>query len=316
MSRLLTKKLVSSIDSSVNWVLPHGKSLLECRYVRRGPQYISVYLSSQNGCIMGCKFCWLTATNQTAFKHVDISQFGVQMDHVLEHAKTVDSDISQRSNVRINVNMMARGEALSNKHIIHSYPLFYSSLSEQVKRAGYREMKMNVSTIMPIVIQPYSLIDIFKPDQLKSNTNVYYSLYSTNEKFRSKWIPRAMGWRTALERLKAYQEASGNTIAIHFALIEGENDGMADVQDLCKQVRSFSFSKLKFNIVRFNPHPSLKYKETPEAKMADIFGLLKSVANETDIATNKTRIVPRAGPDTYASCGMFIDKDEYEADFD
>ena len=307
----VTKKLVSKIDSSVNWVLPYGKSVVECRYVRRGDPYVSVYLSSQNGCLMACKFCWLTATNQTSFKHVDIDGFSTQMMHVLEHAKTVDSDSTKRSNVRINVNMMSRGEALSNKWIIKNYPEFYSSLATQVLQAGYKEMKMNISTIMPTVIRNFTLSEIFQPDQLNSNTNVYYSLYSTNPKFREKWIPNAMSWELALEKLKSYQEVTGNTIAIHFALIEGENDGVNDVNDLCDQVRKLRFKKLKFNIVRFNPHPSLNYKETPKERIDEIFGMLKSVANETDIATNKTRIVPRAGPDTYASCGMFIDKDEY-----
>ena len=44
----MMRTLVSKLDKSVNYITKYGKSELECRYVRRSENYISVYLSSHN----------------------------------------------------------------------------------------------------------------------------------------------------------------------------------------------------------------------------------------------------------------------------
>ena len=80
------KKLVSK-DGSINFIIPYYKSAIECRYVRRSPDYISTYVSSHNGCLMGCKFCWLTATGQTNFKHSDLDTYNIQLKTILEEIK-------------------------------------------------------------------------------------------------------------------------------------------------------------------------------------------------------------------------------------
>ena len=176
------RKLVSKIDSSVNWVIPYKTSVVEARYVRRNPNYISAYLSSQNGCKMACKFCWLTASKQVTFEQVDIPTFVSQLEHVLNHAQTVDVDEEKRKNVRININMMSRGEALANKFIVNQYPNFYESLQNLIKEKGYGNMKMNISTIMPNTVRNHDLTDIFgSVGNNIYNTNLYYSLYSVKD---------------------------------------------------------------------------------------------------------------------------------------
>ena len=300
------KCLRSKTDNSVNWINPFKNSVIETRYVRRGEHYISAYLSSQNGCNMGCKFCWLTVTKQDSFKHVDIPAFSMQLGHVLDHAKEIDSDVKKRKKVRVNINMMSRGEPLANRYIVNRYREFYEALEDMVVDSGYKEMKMNISTIMPHTMKQRELTDVLCTSR-NDNTNIYYSLYSIKEQFRKKWIPNALPYKKALRKLKNYQDKSGKPIAIHFALIEGENDNVEDVQDMCDILREYNFERLKFNLVRFNPHPSMsQYKEPTQEKMDRIFDMLKKVAKDETIVTNKSRTVPRAGPDVFASCGMFI----------
>ena len=286
-------------------VMPFKKSMVEARYVRRNPNYISAYVSSHNGCSMGCKFCWLTATGQTDFNHVDIQTYVDQMNHVLAHGKQIDGDNSK--SVRVNINMMARGEALANKNIIKKYDEFYNTLNKQITDTyGYKEMKVNLSTIMPTVVQPYDLYDIFKDKPV----NIYYSIYSVDNDFRKKWIPNAMDWKVALDKLKKFQDKTHNTVAFHFALIKGENDNLDNIKRLADEINKMDFEKTKFNLVRFNPHPSLEYKESDESQVQKIYEILKNIAKDHDIKTNKTRVVPRIGYDARVSCGMFVTEDE------
>jgi 23S rRNA (adenine2503-C2)-methyltransferase len=77
--------LKSELDQSVNFVEQHLEGFLESRYVRRSPDYFVCYLSSHNGCNKGCRFCHLTATKQTDFKHSSHSDFVDQARRVFHH---------------------------------------------------------------------------------------------------------------------------------------------------------------------------------------------------------------------------------------
>ena len=303
----MIKKIYSKTDGSVNWIIPYKNSFVEARYVRRSPHYISAYLSSHNGCKMECKFCWLTATKQKEFNHTTQDIYSTQLNYILEHSKKIDSDLS--SDIRINVNLMARGEALANKYIINQYPIFYNNMKDLVNKYNYKELKVNLSTIIPYTVKDYELFYIFK----NIPTNIYYSLYSIDPIFRKKWMPNAIPWQLALDKLKKYQFLTNNPITFHYAIIEGENDKIEEIKKMTDEIKKFSFNHTKFNIVRFNPHPSMKeYKEPSEDKLKSIYEILKSVANDSNIKTNKSRIVPRADQLTRSSCGMFITKDEYD----
>lgn len=295
------QRLISKVDNSVNWVIKHRKSNIECRYVRRSPKYISAYLSSHNGCKMACKFCWLTDMKQNNFDHVNIDDYKSQLEIILQHSKQVDKDKSK--NVRVNVNLMARGEALANKYIVNDYKGFYNGLDDIVKKYDYNEMKINISTIMPYTILDKHLIDIFSD----LPANLYYSIYSVNSEFRKKWMPNAIPHNIALDKLKKYQDKTNNPITFHFALINGENDDMNDIKKLADTINQYDFTKTKVNIVRFNPPPSLtNYSETSYGKIEQAFNILSSIMKDDKIVTNKSRIIPRVGRDVKASCGMFI----------
>lgn len=292
------KKIVSTLDSSVNFIFPNS---LECRYVRREPKYISAYLSSHNGCKMGCKFCWLTVTNQTDFRHTTINEYKEQLDLVLGHAKQIDKENSK--SVRININLMSRGEAMANKFIIKQYDSFHKEMENVVKKYNYEKMKMNISTIMPTVIGDRKLVDIFHHNPV----NIYYSLYSMNDEFRKKWLPNALPWQTALNKLHEYQNQTGNPVTFHFAIIENENDNISEIKKMTDIIRDMKFTNSKFNLVRYNPHPSQPYKEPSMERLNEIYHIFRSACNDRNILTNKSRIVPRVGYDVYASCGMFFD---------
>lgn len=335
------RRLSSRVDGSVNHVARYGSSVIECRYVRRSPDVISVYVSSHNGCKMKCQFCWLTAQQQHDFTHVDIPTYQQQVATVLNsHIQQHESE--SRDKIRININLMSRGEALANKHIVSHYDQFYDSLHELVVRQlGYHSMKINLSTIMPYTIRDHTLSHIFKHKPV----NLYYSLYSMSPAFRQKWIPNAISPTLALDKLKQLQtdyfthhtqqqlsqqhaETGSSTpsyipgVNFHWSFIANENDNEGDIRHMLSELSRYNFTNNKFNLVRFNPHPSLAkqgYHEPSEEKLTNLFNIIQQHMNHTSQhAASSTsanynnkwhpsRIIPRAGPDVYASCGMFID---------
>ena len=279
------------------------EGMIEARYVRRAPEKVSAYLSSHSGCNQGCKFCWLTNTGQTSFDHVPIDIYAEQLDTVLRHARFVDSQYPLGTiKPRVNVNFMARGEPLANRYLMRDYRELHKTLQAVTEKNGYSDMKINISTIMPGTTLGVNLAETFGG----LPTYLYYSLYSVNREFRKKWIPNGIHPVNALTSLKEFQVASGMPIAIHFALIKGENDSLEDVQRLVDTVAQFEFTDLKFNVVRFNPHPSSEYTESPNTKK--IFEILDSISSGTT-SYSGSRIVPRVGYDVNASCGMFHSPD-------
>jgi len=308
---------MKSKDGSINYIFKDNSNsdpnaMIECRYVRRNKSYISAYVSSHTGCKMGCKFCWLTQSNQTSFKHVELKDYYQQLYTILCH--TTD-EIEDRKNIRVNVNFMSRGEALANKTVINNYKSLYDTLENVAKEHHFEKIKINMSTIYPNAVNSRKLEDIFRDRPI----NIYYSIYSINESFRKEFLPNAVDVKYALDKLKSFQDNhNNNTVVFHCAFIRGQNDNIEDVQKMASLIRSYNFKNTKFNLVRLNPYikdnkPLLL--ESDLNKLKDIFNIMNNcVTNQ--VPTQKSRIINRVGSDVFASCGMFdgtgIDMDVFD----
>lgn len=294
---LTPQKLKSAFDRSVNFVVKKGPSHLEARYVRRVPWKISAYVSSHNGCKMGCQMCYLTQLGQTSFNHATMDDYQKQFDHVLSY---YDQSDEEEPAERVNCNFMARGEPLANKTVINQFDELLNRFEHRAQQSNL-ELKMNISTIMPYTVAQRNLVDIFGPSKL---TEIYYSLYSIKSEFREKWLPNAIDYRDALAKLKEYQLATQNPITLHWAYIEGHNDKVEDVEELANIVREYELFG-KVNLVRYNPPPNLEHTKEPEEKKLEV---LLNIVNSslTNSVTSGSKIIPRVGQDVYASCGMFI----------
>src|SRR4051794_2611993 len=142
-------------DASVNWDRPANVGRIEARYVRRCPDYVVVYLSSQTGCNQGCRMCHLTATGQTRLRDVTHEEFIEQAETVLDHYRR-NTPRAQS----VHFNFMARGEPLANPVLLsHADEL----LGELARRAIELELRPRylVSTIFPREIGSRRLEDIF-----------------------------------------------------------------------------------------------------------------------------------------------------------
>src|SRR5262249_60320337 len=97
-----------------------------------------------------------------------------------------------------------------------------------------------------------------------SHPDVYYSIYSMSDRFRRRWLPKALPAETALDRLASWQRSTHKLVSLHHAYIAGENDAEDDVHAICDALEERRLMA-PLNIVRYNPpDPARPSAEPPE----------------------------------------------------
>lgn len=282
--------LQSEQDASVNFTREtEDGGMVECRFVRREPCYAIAYLSSHTGCKHACRFCHLTQTRQTTFTPVSTAGLLDQLDCVLAHLDT------QPPAQRLHINFMARGDALSSRVVTEDFAAFAGPATAAIRARGM-EPRFNISSIFPRDGAGVDLVEAFGGWPVI----FFWSLYSRNPQFRKRWIPRGQAPEAVLDKLLAWQAATGREVVLHWAFIAGENDDPAELaatRDWLKQ----SGLVARFNLVRYNPFSTRQGRETEAAHLEALFDSLAPAMRAPG-----SRIVPRVGFDVAASCGMFV----------
>jgi 23S rRNA (adenine2503-C2)-methyltransferase len=287
--KFMPKIMHSAVDNSVNFVFDAPEGYFESRYVRRIPQYFSLYLSSQSGCAKACRMCHLTATKQTKFVNANVESYVQQAQAVFEWYDT------QPPAEGVHFDFMARGEALDN-------PQFLADGTNVLMQLGMMAMKRSliprflISTILPKTVRGIKLAKLFP----LIAPEIYYSIYSTDDDFRHKWLPQALPFRESLSILREYQDDKRTLIKLHWAFIKGENDSEENVVSICNAVKEFGLSA-NLAIVRYNPFDGRYGEESSEEVIDRNHALMQKL-----LPQSKIKKVSRVGLDVKASCGMFI----------
>jgi 23S rRNA (adenine2503-C2)-methyltransferase len=295
--------LASSVDDSVNHVVEAGDGgYFEARYVHRVPERWICYLSSHSGCSKACRFCHLTATRQTMMKSASLDDYLAQAGRVFStYDAHYPEEIHGPRPSKVHFNFMARGEPLENQALLENPGEVFEGLGEMASQRGLVHAH-KVSTIIPATFSA-DLVHVLGDPA----SEVYYSLYSMDEGFRKRWLPKAMPANDALDLLADYQERTGREINLHWAFIEGENDRECDVDGVLEEVAARGL-RAKFNLVRYNPFSARQGREPDEARLQMLFNRIAPA-----LGSSGSRIVPRVGFDIKASCGMFVEASDIHA---
>jgi adenine C2-methylase RlmN of 23S rRNA A2503 and tRNA A37 len=281
----------SSQDASVNWDRPADVGRLEARYVRRCPDYFVVYLSSQTGCAQGCRMCHLTATGQTRLRDATFGEMVEQARTVLDHYRREAEPARS-----VHFNFMARGEPLASKVLLADADGLLGELSRLAVALGLRPRHL-VSTILPREMGERALEDVF----VVHHPDVYYSIYSMSERFRRRWLPKALPAEVGLDRLASWQRGTHKIVSLHHAYIAGENDAEGDVHAICDALEERGLM-VHVNVVRYNPHDPARHGVEPlEAILQRNAAIYRA-----RLPNARVSIIARVGYDVAASCGMFF----------
>lgn len=282
--------LKSEIDASTNFVWDVGeKQALEARYVRRHEEYVACYLSAQTACAQACRMCHLTFTGQNKPRDATFDEIVEQAEVVLDYYRRTQPLGANT----VHYNFMARGEPLDSLVILNDSQKLFLHLAETARQCGIVP-RFLISTIMPENL-PYSLVDLFPT----VHPEFYYSLYSMNEGFRRKWLPRAMAPEKALGMLAEWQRHTKKIVRIHHALIADENDDSVEEALKIRAAVDKVGLRADFTLVRYNPPSERHGKESGQYE--DYARTLQDFFPESRIKT-----VQRVGFDVAASCGMFV----------
>lgn len=284
------KILRSKIDHSINNIFDIGEGFFESRFVQRKEDYVIIYLSTYNGCNKSCRFCHLTQTGQT-------QEIPATLDDILIQANTAFMGLNTVSDLekitKVHFNFMARGEPLEYNTILNG--ALYYELQNLAYSKGIFNVRFNISSILPKSMSTKRFSSYFHKDY---DTHLYHSLYSINEEFRKRWIPKANNMSNTSYYLKIARER-GAYIRFHWAYIKNENDSLLDTNNIVRFIEGLKLPYTpKINIIEYNPpYPGHSYPSDKEVVNRNV-KILSEIA--------EVKLINKVGFDVKASCGMFV----------
>ena len=240
------------------------------------PDRVTVCVSSQAGCAMGCGFC---ATGPAGFtRQLTIGEIVEQVVRASREAK----DMSRRL---ANVVFMGMGEPLANEAAV------WGAVERIHGDLGLSARHLTISTI-GIVPGIRALTGRPLP------VNLAVSLHSANDADRSRLIP--MNKRYPLDALMSacsdYLQVKGRRISFEWALIEGVNDRNSDADELAALCRQFRLPA-HVNLIPLNPTPGWPTKGSSPARVKEFRQLLDDRRVNATVRRNR-------GTDIEAACGQ------------
>jgi 23S rRNA (adenine2503-C2)-methyltransferase len=240
------------------------------------PDRVTVCVSSQAGCAMGCGFC---ATGQAGFtRHLTVGEIVEQVARASREARTMGRRLA-------NVVFMGMGEPLANE------PNVWRAIERINADLGLSARHLTISTI-GIVPGIRSLAQRPLP------VNLAVSLHAANDELRDQLIP--MNKRYPLDALMAacadYLQVKGRRISFEWALIDGLNDRDRDADELAQLCRRFRLPA-HVNLIPLNPTPGWPTRGSSATRVREFRQLLDDRGVNATVRRNR-------GTDIDAACGQ------------
>ena len=236
---------------------------------------LSMCVSSQIGCKMGCKFC---ATGKNGFKR---NLFAYEIVSQILHAQ-IDTGLKIT-----NVVFMGQGEPLDNfENVKEALNIINKNLQISIRR-------ITVSTcgIVP------KIIELSKNNLLPT---LAISLHAPNHELRKEVMPveNKYNIEALYDALKAYNIATKDRVTIEYILIGGFNDSVDCAKELIYLLKDL---KCNINLIPYNPVKGDKFTKPEKNNMLKFKYLLEASGKKVTIRLER-------GADIDAACGQLAGK--------
>ncbi len=238
---------------------------------------LTVCVSSQIGCPMGCKFC---ATGKGGLmRSLDVNEI---LDQVIS--------IRERMNRRpTHVVFMGMGEPLLNiKNVLDSIQCLTNDI-------GIGQRRITVSTVgIPDTLPHLAKLANERLGRVKFTLAV--SLHAPNQDLRKSIIPSASSYpiTTLLKDCKKYLELTGRRISFEYILLGGLNDRDIHAEQLADLVSGF---QSHVNLIAYNPISEEAFKRPSKSRINSFKELLENKGIAVSIRASR-------GRDQDAACGQ------------
>ena len=276
ISNLELVKRLKSLDGTEKFLfsLEDGQTIESVLITDKGLclRRITLCISSQAGCAMGCSFC-LTG------------RLGLIRN--LKSYEIVDQIISVNRIIRpekiTNIVLMGMGEPLAN------FDEVVEALWKVVLFIGISKRKITLSTagIVPkILLLPEKAPEV----------NLAISLNATTDVSRNEIMPvnKKYPLKSLINACKKYPLQPKRKITFEYVLIDGKNDSIEDANRLVNLLRGL---RCKINLIPLNPHDGTNLKRPSDQNVLEFQKILLQNNMRALIRESK-------GQDILAACGQ------------
>lgn len=199
---------------------------------------VSVCISSQVGCRMGCKFCAST---------IDGVVRGLLPSEMLDQIYAI-SRITGEKVARVVV--MGSGEPLDNYDNVVKFVRLLSDPDGH--NLGQRNLTISTCGIVP---------NIYKLADEGFAINLALSLHASNDEKRKELMPIANTYtiKEVLDACKAYFDKTGRQLTFEYSLVSGVNDTDKDAVELSDLLKGLN---AVVNLIPVNPIKERTFKPT------------------------------------------------------
>ena len=281
---VIEARYASSIDSTVKYLYRLTDGQLIESVLMEYEHGLSICVSSQAGCRMGCSFCASTIGGKVR---------DLLPSEILGQIIVAQKDVGKRIS---NIVMMGIGEPLDNYDNVLRFLRLVSA--PEGLNIGCRHISLSTCGLVPG-------IDRLAKEDLPITLSI--SLHAYDDVLRSSIMPvnRAYNIDRLLTACRDYFDQTGRRISFEYTLISGENDSPEGAVRLAQLLKKY-LGKRPFhvNLIPVNPVKERGYEASGKRRVRAFCETLeKSGVNATVRRT--------LGEDINAACGQLRHKAEH-----
>ena len=212
---------------------------------------ISLCVSSQVGCNMGCKFC-----ESGRLKKVR----NLETYEIVEQLLLIESDIKDRIT---HVVVMGIGEPFDNYDNVMNFIRIITS--NKGIDLGSRHITVSTCGVIP---------GIEKFMQEFKQVNLAISLHAPNDEIRNKIMPISKVYKLSdlMNTLKKYQNTTNRRITFEYIMLENINDSIDCAKELANLIKNVNGY---VNLIPYNETENIEFKRTKKVQILAFYDILK-----------------------------------------
>ena len=240
---------------------------------------ISLCISSQVGCNMGCVFC--ESGKRKKIRNLTTSEMILQ---IIEIERKINKRISH-------IVVMGIGEPFDNFDNLVNF--IENANNPKGLNIGSRHITVSTCGIVP---------KIYEFSHLKYQVNLAISLHAPNNELRDKLMPinKVYPLEELIKAVKYYIEKTNRRVTFEYILLSEINDGEKEARELVKLIKGLN---AYINLIPYNQGNSNNFKRTKNENIMKFYDIIKK---------EKINVTVRRefGSNISAACGQLRSKKE------
>ena len=212
---------------------------------------ISICVSSQIGCNMGCAFC-----ESGRLKKVR----NLNIDEMLLQVIQIEEDIKERIS---HIVIMGIGEPFDNYDNVMDF--INIANDDYALAIGARHITVSTSGIVPKIYE-------FADNQ--SQVNLAISLHAPDNETRDKImkVNKAYNIDEVMEAVKYYIKKTNRKVTFEYIMLDGVNDTDEHAKKLCKLIKGLN---AYVNLIPYNETNNIEFKRSNTSQISRFYDILK-----------------------------------------